>query len=167
MKIMNLVFFIFVLFSLMGCAAFKEEAKLLWGSSTQALEEARTESLKSTFSCSWDQCFSSVIKYANSETQQLPQNVFADGVTKEPNKTSDQKTTTVKNLDVFIEDRDRKIIVVMGVPGSVNTTEVGIFFSPTPNVGTLVEISSLSSSAKAKAADIIFALLGKEFTVLP
>lgn len=167
MKRMNLVFFILVLFSLAGCAAFKEEAKLLWGSSTQALEGARSESLQSTFSCSWDQCFSAVIKYANGETQQLQQDVSSDGSPKKTNSTADQKTVAVKNLDIFIEDRDRKIIVIMGVPGSIDTTEVGIFFSPTPNVGTLVEIASLSSSAKAKAADILFKLLSQEFALVP
>lgn len=53
----------------------------------------------------------------------------------------------------------------MGIPGSVNTTEVGVFFTPRANAGTLVEVTSLSTHAKT-AAEIVFEQLGKEFKVI-
>ncbi len=166
MKKMKWVYFVVAILSLGGCAALKEEAKKLWGSSTQALEEARNESLKASFSCPWETCFDSVVRYANVETQQvLDEKINAEKMN-QPDNPADEQTVKAKNFEVFLEDRRRRIIVLMGVPGSVNTTEVGVFFTPLENATTAVEVSSLSTSAKIKAADILFSQLGKEFQVI-
>ena len=146
-----------------GCAAFQEEAKLLWGSSTKTLEGVRGESVGRSFSCSWEQCFDAVINYANIQVEQLLVEDINVSTMNQPVKSTDQKTITVKNLEVFLQDRNRKVIVVMGVPGSVNTTEVGVFFTATKNAGTLVEIASLSTAAKVRVADILYTELGTHF----
>ncbi len=166
MKKIKWVYFVVVILNFVGCTAFQDEAKLLWGSSTQALEQARDESLKAAFSCSWEECFSAVIQYANLETRGvLDEKINAEKMN-QPIIPADEKTVKVKNLEVFLQDRSRKIIVLMGVPGSVNTTEVGVFFTSLENATTRVEISSLSNSAKIKAADILFSHLGKEFQII-
>jgi hypothetical protein len=58
------------------------------------------------------------------------------------------------------------MIVIMSVPGNIDTTEVGVFFVELPEGQTRVEISSLSSSAKVHAADIIFPHLTKIFSAI-
>ncbi len=163
---MMVVFCVLALGCIAGCAAIEEDAKLLWGSSTQALEDARNESLKETFSCPAQECFLSVIKFAEVQTPQISDDKLNVSKMNQPAKASDQKTVKVKNFEVFLRDSSRNIIVLMGVPGSVNTTEVGVFFTPLENAKTAVEISSLSTSAKIKAADMIFEQLGKEFQVI-
>lgn len=166
MKKIKWVYFFVVILSLGGCAALKEEAKKLWGSSTQALEEARNESLKASFFCPWETCFDSVVRYANVEKQHvLDEKINAEKMN-QPDNPTDEQTVKAKNFEVFLQDRRRRIIVLMGVPGSVNTTEVGVFFTPLENAATAVEVSSLSTSAKIKAADILFSQLGKEFQVI-
>lgn len=166
MKKIKWVYFFVVILSLGGCAALKEEAKKLWGSSTQALEEARNESLKASFFCPWETCFDSVVRYANVETQHILDEKINAEKMNQPDNPTDEQTVKAKNFEVFLQDRRRRIIVLMGVPGSVNTTEVGVFFTPLENAATAVEVSSLSTSAKIKAADILFSQLGKEFQVI-
>jgi hypothetical protein len=70
-------------------------------------------------------------------------------------------------LDLFLQDKAKRHIIVMGVPTSIDTTEVGVFFEPTGAGETRVEISSLSTNAKTRAAEIIFAELEKSFAVVP
>ncbi len=166
MKKIRWIYFAVAILSFGGCGILKEEAKILWGSSTQALEEARIESLKASFSCPWETCFDSVVRYANVETQHvLDEKINAEKMN-QPVNPADEQTIKVKNFEVFLQDRRRRIIVLMGVPGSVNTTEVGVFFTPLENAATGVEVSSLSTSAKIKVADILFSHLGKEFHVI-
>ena len=58
----------------------------------------------------------------------------------------------------------KKHIIVMGIKGNVDTTEVGIFFT-NPNVSTVkLEISSLSSSAKRTVAETLFKELDQQFS---
>ena len=65
---------------------------------------------------------------------------------------------------IFINDRLKKHIVVMGIPGNVDTTEVGIFFAAAASSGiSKIDISSLSSTAKEKVAKVIFEGLDKKF----
>ncbi len=149
-----------------GCASFREEAKLLWGSSTSELESVRNEASRSTFSCSWEECFNAVVKYANVPTASLPEPALHPETMNQTAVASVEKPIKVKNLDLFLQDRERRVIVVMGIPGSVNTTEVGLFFTPLDNRKTLVEVTSLSTSARVRAADIVFTELGKQFTVV-
>lgn len=152
-------------FSMTGCSLMKEEAKVLWGSSTKALEDARGEAVKKTFICVPDECFDQIISFCNIETEMTKQDAsgFEKINTEQLSRLDDDKTIKVKNLEVFLQDRKKKKIVVMGIPGHVNTTEAGIFFTAIEGKGTAVEVASLSTAAKIKAANMIFAALGKEF----
>ena len=68
-----------------------------------------------------------------------------------------------KFFDVFLKDPHQKHIVVIGVSGNVDTTEVGIFFEEAGPSAIKVEISSLSSTAKRRVADAVFNALDKRF----
>ena len=116
---------------LSGCSPV-ETAKVIWGSSTRALEEARADALREEFPLNYDDCFREVLQIAE-----------------------------LQKWEIFIKEKRRGLIVVMGVKGAVNTTEVGIFFDRIGATRTKVEISSLSSSAKHIVSDIIFEELRK------
>jgi len=60
-----------------------------------------------------------------------------------------------KKLTIFMEDRGRGYIVAMGFHKQVDTTRVGIFFEQSSETSTTVTLSSLSSTALAKADAII------------
>ena len=143
---------IILLFTAAGCAIVSEPFKVIWGSSTRALEQARDEALTKTYSCDFDACYDAVLKIAKEA-----------------------------RYEIFINERRQEYIVVMGIHGNVNTTEVGIFFSkvvlPVPKIveenetilGTpekfpvKIEVASLSSTAKEKVAKVIFEGLDKKF----
>ena len=67
-------------------------------------------------------------------------------------------------FDVFIDNRTKQHIVVMGIEGNVDTTEVGIFFSQGANGEVSLEVSSLSSSAKRRVAEAVFKALDLRFS---
>ena len=67
-------------------------------------------------------------------------------------------------FDVFIDNRTKKHIVVMGIPGNVETTEVGIFFSQPSLTTVKLEVSSKSSNAKRKVAEAVFDELNLRFS---
>jgi signal recognition particle GTPase len=125
-----------VLFALCGCGHVTEFSKTIWGSSTQALEEARVNGIIKTYDCSVSRCYDEVLKAVQ-----------------------DEKYT------VFINNKPKATIVVMGVKGSVNTTEIGIFFSDISDEQTKIYVSSLSSNAKRTVAQKIFAKLDDIFGV--
>ena len=130
------------LFWLSGCARVtettKEVAKVIWGSSTKALEEVRPEALKKVYQCPWGECFEKVLSIAEKE-----------------------------KMKVFIADRKNERIVLMGIPKSIETTEVGVFFTSLESDKTTVEITSLSPEAKESAANIIFLHLSRDFKEIP
>ena len=111
-----------------------ETAKTIWGSSTRALEEARKDALRKTYETNFTECFDAVLTIADD----------ADYL-------------------VFIKDRNKRHLVVMGIPGNVDTTEVGIFFAELEGLKTEVEITSLSTTAKEKVAAVVFENLDKKF----
>ncbi len=113
-----------------------ETTRKIWGSSTKALEEARQngEVLVKNYACPWSDCFDKVVKIAE-----------------------------LKELKVFMKDQKKKLIIVMNVPGQIDTTEVGIFLSEPATSQTKVEVVSLSPEAQAKTAGIIFSNLAKSF----
>ena len=117
---------------LIGCAHLTEIPKELWGSSTRALEESRSESISKTYLGDVAQCYSRVLETAK-----------------------DNK------WEVFIADKRKHMIVFMNIPGSIDTTEVGVFFSPVETEKTKVEVTSLSPQAKVLASNLLFAELNK------
>jgi hypothetical protein len=121
-----------IILSVGGCEHVTEPVKTLWGSSTRALEEARAEALSEVYSCKLEDCFEAVVNIAREE-----------------------------EMVIFINDRVKKHIVLMGVKGSVDTTEVGVFFSRREDQKIKVEVSSLSRNAKRTVAGTIFPALRK------
>lgn len=113
-----------------GCAQTAEFSRTIWGSSTRALEKARVNALVRNYNQPVSRCYDEVIK-ASEESK----------------------------FHVFIDNKPKATIVLMGITGAVNTTEVGVFFSELADGQTKVYISSLSSNAKRIVADKIFAHL--------
>lgn len=144
MKRLNVIFLFLACLVAGGCAQVTETAKVIWGSSTRALEEARTDAMAKTYRCSLDDCFDAVAGLAR------------HGKTDEPAHEG--------FFDIFIKDRNRRHIVVMGIAGNVDTTEVGIFFTQPALTTVKLEISSLSSSAKRKVARAVFEELDSRFS---
>ncbi len=140
----NLILLMFVLlFS--SCASLDhgmdnsvEVAKTLWGSSTRALEEARDKAITKTYDKPYWDCVRSAIAVAGK-----------------------------KHWVIFKKDEIKGYMVVMGVQGSVNTTEIGVFFDELSDVQTRIEISSLSTNAKRKVAKGLFHGLDIAFGYLP
>ena len=138
------IFFIPSLLFLWGCSPIAETVKKVWGSSTQALENARSESVSKVYSCDFDQCFDAVLSLGRNEPK--------------------LKSTNKKFFDIFLKDPVKGHIVVMGILGNVNTTEVGIFFTPVSDRVVKLDISSLSTTAKEKVAKAVFDELNLHFS---
>ncbi len=143
MKNIYLISLLFSIIAVSGCSHVVELSKTLWGSSTRALEKARENADDKTFECSIDECFDAALSLAKEDEAQ------------------DSKSKKV--FDLFLVNRQKQHIVVMGVPGSVNTTEVGVFFVDAGAKATRVEVSSLSSNARQRVSEIIFKELEEQF----
>lgn len=142
-----------MIFGLCGCQFLKNTVDNLWdfpktflGTSTRALEKARDNAITKTYDKGYWDCFRTALK-----------------------------VVMRRQLVVFQKDEIRGFMVIMGIPGAVDTTEVGVFFVELNDHQTRLEISSLSTNAKrllAKALfhgmDIDFGLVSadKEATVL-
>lgn len=129
---------------LTGCAQVTEISKTIWGTSTRALEHARTDALRKTYQCPLKECFDAVLTLDRSKKYGTPQ--------------------TKPFFNVFVKDPNQRHLIVMGILGNVNTTEVGIFFDRVGEGTVRLEISSLSSSAKRRVADAVFDELDKRFS---
>ena len=140
------------LLCLCGCAPVQEAGKTLWGSSTRALEKARDKALAQKFYCSQDACYDAALELTDRGQPQVT------APPEDPSLAEREETFVL-----FLENRRKHFFVVMGIPGSINTTEAGIFFSAMHDNVVEVEISSLSSNAKAWVADAVFAHLSKRF----
>jgi len=115
-----------------------EIGKTLWGSSTRALEQARDKAVSKTYDKPYWDCVRSAI------------------------------AVTAKNgWVIFKKDEIKGYMVVMGVHGAVNTTEVGIFFDELSDNQTKIEVSSLSTNAKRKVAKALFHGLDIAFGYIP
>lgn len=132
-----------VVLSVAGCETFKK----VLGTSTAHLQEARKDAITMSFDCSFADCFDSVLTLSRNEYL-------------------DEALSGEKPFETFQKDRVRGILVVMGIEGNIDTTEVGIFFVELTN-GVRIEVSSLSTSAKEKAAKAIFRELNLKFNRLP
>ena len=115
-----------------------ETGKTIWGSSTRALERARDKAITRTYDKSYWDCVHSAIAVVNK-----------------------------KKWVIFKKDEVKGYMVVMGVKGCVNTTEIGVFFVELSDNQTRIEISSLSTNAKRKVAKALFHGLDIAFGYLP
>lgn len=113
---------------LAGCTQTVESVRKVWGSSIQRLEQERVRAVRDVYSCEYDKCYQLVHELSRPPKQ---------------------------SYKIFQYRPDKNMFVVIGVPGNVDTTEVGIFLSPIKINETAVEVSSLSSSAKRKVAQAI------------
>lgn len=128
---------------LVGCSTITEPVKVVLGTSTRALENSRIDAVSETYNCNYRECFNAVLALDRKNIELQPINE--------------------KFFNVFQKSWEKRLVVVMGVKGQVDTTEVGIFFVNDQQDSTTVEISSLSSSAKRKVADAVFAELQAQF----
>ncbi len=158
-----------------GCAQVTETTKTIWGSSTRALEHARADGLSKTYTCSFTECYEAVLSLARTEEEQEAKTkreeeakkAVEEGKGTQPGQElgQEQKPAAEEKLfDVFLKDPRQKHIVVIGIVGNVNTTEVGIFFDEVNSSTIKVEISSLSSTAKRRVAKAVFEALDKRFS---
>ncbi len=115
-----------------------EIAKTIWGSSTRPLEEARNKAITKTYNKPYWDCVRSAIAVVGK-----------------------------KHWVIFKKDEIKGYMVVMGVHGCVNTTEIGIFFDQLSVNQIRVEVSSLSTNAKRKVAQGLFHGLDIAFGFLP
>jgi len=129
--------FLVLVFFLYGCGHITEFTKQIWGSSTKAVEGARSDASVKSFNCDYEACFDAVVKIAKEN-----------------------------EVNIFINEKKKSRLVLMGIPGAVDTTEVGVFFLTFNPQETKIEISSLSLLAKEKAAEIIFKDLSEQFSAV-
>ena len=115
-----------------------EFGKTIWGSSTRALEAARDKAITKTYGKSYWDC----VRSAKAVVDQ-------------------------KKWVIFKKDEFKGYMVLMGVKGCVDTTQIGVFFVELSDDKTRIEISSLSSNAKRKVAQALFHGLDIAFGLLP
>jgi len=115
-----------------------EVAKTLWGSSTRALEEARDNAITKTYDKPYWDCVRSAVAVVDK-----------------------------RHWVLFKKDEIKGYMVVMGVHGAVNTTEIGVFFDELSDTQTKVEVSSLSTNAKRRVSKELFHGLDIAFGYLP
>lgn len=144
--IMTKLLLIISLVVLSGCVQVTETAKVVLGTSTKALEEGRSQAIKKSYGCSYQECFYAVLSLDRKEDL--------------------EPMSEKKYFNVFSKKIDKDYLVVMGIPGNVDTTEVGIFFSRRSLKSVEVEITSRSSSAKRKVAKAVFKELDMRFPVI-
>lgn len=128
-SLLSQLFFVFFSFCFMaGCAHIQEAAKEIWGSSISHLEKERPNGQSQTFALALNECFQEVERAI----------VFYGG-------------------EVYLRDGKKRYMAAMGFKGSVDTTEVGIFFTALDNNHTKVEIASMSPKLMKKVAGFVFA----------
>ena len=166
MKKVNFILLLIVVFDCAGCSqitktanSITESAKIIWGSSTKALENARVDALNKTYRCSLNACYAAVLNLARKEKTHLERvkNIedAKSGEEEEEGSGLIFNSESAKNtidantdgyFDIFIKDRAKRHIVVMGIYGNIETTEVGIFFSQ-PSSSDLVRTASRTGTA--------------------
>lgn len=120
--------------TLTGCAKLWETPKIIWGSSIYTLRQGLDNSYYEYFNCDFEDCFNAIVTYADIDP----------------------------SVNVFQKSFVKSYIVLMGIERSVDTTEVGVFFTEVEENVIRVDISSLSSNAKRYGSKAVF----KELTEL-
>ncbi|MEI7999268.1 MAG: hypothetical protein WCH62_07190 [Candidatus Omnitrophota bacterium] len=126
-----------LILALSGCGTLCEFSKSIWGSTTRVLEDARSNAITKTYEKSYWDCF------------KVAANIIS------------------KKYVLFQKNEVRGFIVVMGIPGSVDTTEVGVFFVEINDHKTRIELSSLSTNAKRLLAKGLFHYMDIAFGLAP
>ena len=121
-------------FAFSGCATIAETPKNIIGISTKGIENARVDATREDFRGDFTGIYDAVL-----------------GVAKD------------NKFHVFSQDEIRGLIVLMNVPGFVDTTEVGVFISPLKSGEFRVEVSSRSVPAKEAVSKIIFEKLERKY----
>ncbi len=115
-----------------------EFTKTLWGSSTRALEKARDKAITKTYNKPYWDCVRSSLAVAGK-----------------------------RKWIIFKKDEIKGYMIVMGVKGCVNTTEIGVFFDELSDNQTRIEVTSLSTNAKRLVSKWLFHGLDIAFGYLP
>ena len=122
-----LVSLLIVSSSLSGCASIGDPIGDFIGTGLSDLQKARANGLTRDFPIAYDAAFDTAIDVIKAN-----------------------------NLVSYQSDRKKGYIVFMGLPKQVDTTRVGVFFESLDSSTTRITISSLSSTALAKAGSLIF-----------
>ena len=118
-----------------GCSTVKDVSRNFMGVSTNDLEAGKADSIYQVYSCGMEECFQAVTDVARKN-----------------------------KYYTFMKDELRGFIVVMNIPGCVDTTEVGVFFTElSKQRGVKIELSSRSSPAKKVVAKVLFSELNDRF----
>ena len=139
-----------VLASLSGCAV-KDAVKKVAGTSTSTLQENRAQGLSQTFFCTYQDCYNAIIALGRRPDPVKPW-IHDDS--------PDPGVFTIFMSDLYANP---PYIILMGIEGSVDTTEVGVFLERLTDDTIRVDVSSLASGAKRTAAQIIFKHLENNF----
>ncbi|NCB50221.1 MAG: hypothetical protein EOM53_06085 [Alphaproteobacteria bacterium] len=119
-----------------------ETPKIVWGYSLKELQRARVNADKKSYICTFQEAYSAILTLDRSYPS---------------------KPLTEKFYDVFMKDPIRGVVVVMGVSGNVDTTEVGIFLTENKDNTLVVEVVSSSRLAQSKVSQALFEELDKRF----
>ena len=136
--------FALVLITLMMCSSCMiidggvEVGKTIWGSSTRALENAKRKAITKTYDKEYWTCVRAALEVVKKN-----------------------------NWTIFKKDEVQGYLVLMGIPGAVDTTEVGVFFEELSDEKIHIEITSLSTNAKRKVAKALFHGLDIAFGLVP
>ena len=125
---------VFTAFILTGCASITDAPKNIVGFSTRDMEAARSQATTADFQADFTGVFDTVLDVAKDN-----------------------------NYYVFSQDEIRGLIVLMNIPGFVDTTEVGVFISSLKGGAFRVEISSRSSPTKEAVAKAVLGKLEEKF----
>ena len=133
---MKKMFLLFCMVAVLaGCSTLGEVPANIAGVSIRNLEKARVDSIYQVYPCDLSACFSAVLEVAEKN-----------------------------QYYIFSKNEDKGVIVLMNVPGYVDTTEVGVFFSPElKGQGVRVELSSRSTPVKRDVAKVLFSELNVLF----
>lgn len=124
-----------LILSLCGCGRLTEFVKGIWGSSTQSLGKARLDALSKIYQCQYSDCFDAGLKAVQNQ-----------------------------GFQVFLKDKKKQHIVLMGIPGNIDTTEVGVFFVKVTDDAVRIEVTSLSQHAKEIVAERLFNKLNEIYS---
>lgn len=118
-----------------GCAVVKDAPLNVAGWSTRDLEDARRNSVYGSYSCGAREAFETVFKIAEDS-----------------------------GYTVFRRDEGRGMVVLMGIPGAVNTTEVAVYINPALKAeGVKIEVASRSAYARRLVARNLLGVFSEKY----